>query len=584
MAPSHTSAGTTPLSPRTGDDIRLKHRDADQASPPTPVVAVAAAPPMTRRTVFSYALQCAAFLVLGVPILLLFLQLPRSTSPARLDPILPCGQVAPDAGNGTECVAFHRSLFPKNFVFGTATAAYQVEGAANETGREPSIWDTFSRQPGKILDGKTGDVASDQFHRFLGDIELMVNMNVDAYRFSIAWPRIMKLGGTTPQVNQEGVAYYNNLINELLKRGIQPYVTLYHWDIPQSLYEAYGAWIDSKVVNDYAQYAETCFAAFGDRVKHWITFNEPKSFTVLGYGNGIHAPGRCSDRNICPAGNSATEPYIAAHNVLLAHAAAVDVYKKKFKAVQGGVVGISVDAEWAEPLNDSAADKEAAERHLLFQLGWFLDPIYRGDYPAVMRTYVGDRLPVFAPSEVALLNGSLDFVGLNHYTSRLISNGTRPENLLTSDNWQDQGVVSSVSRNGTQIGNQAASEWLYIVPWGIGKTLVWLTERYQNPQIFVTENGMDDLDDENSSKPAESFLNDVNRISFYENYMSSVLDAIKNGSDVRGYFAWSMLDNFEWAMGYTRRFGLIYVDYNNSQQRRLKESAKWFSRFLTRAM
>nr|PNR45839.1 hypothetical protein PHYPA_015610 [Physcomitrium patens] len=537
---------------------------------------------MTTRSAFGYALQVTGFILLGVPILVLFLQLPRAITPHRIDPsVLPC-KLHQDAelSNASTCVPFHRSLFPEGFVFGTATSSYQVEGAANVSGREPSIWDTFSRIPGKISDGKTGDVASDQYDKYMGDIDLMSQLNVDAYRFSISWTRVMKLGGETPEVNQEGVAYYNNLINGLLKKGIQPFVTLYHWDLPQSLNDAYGGWIDRKVVNDYAQFAEACFTAFGDRVKHWITFNEPQTFTVLGYGNGIHAPGRCSDRSKCTAGNTATEPYLAAHNVLLAHAAAVDVYKRKFKAMQGGAVGISLDCEWGEPETNSAADVEAAERHVLFQLGWFLDPIYRGDYPAVMRTNVGNRLPEFTADELALLKGSLDFIGLNHYTSRFISSGSGPGNALTSDHWQDQGILSSVtSRNGSQIGHQAASEWLYIVPWGIGKTLVWLTERYQKPLIFVTENGMDDLD---GSKPVPELLNDVNRIDFYENYLSSVLSAIGNGSDVRGYFAWSLMDNFEWSMGYTRRFGLLYVDYDN-QQRSLKESAKWFSRFLTRA-
>ncbi|XP_024372566.1 beta-glucosidase 42 isoform X3 [Physcomitrium patens] len=524
------------------------------------------------------------FALVALSMFLLFLQLPREElSPPRNDPtVLPCKlhNIAKHA-NDTTCEPFHRSLFPQNFVFGAATAAYQVEGAANESGREPSIWDTFSHTPGKVLHNHTGDVASDQFHKFLDDIDLMTQLNVDAYRFSISWSRIMKLGGSNPVVNEEGMAYYNNLINGLLKKGIQPYVTLYHWDLPQSLQDSYGGWLDRRIVNDFTQYAEACFTAFGDRVKHWITFNEPKSFTVLGFGNGIHAPGRCSDRTLCPAGNTSTEPYITAHHVLLAHAAAADVYRKKFKDTQGGMIGISVDSEWSEPLTSSVEDKEAAERHTLFQLGWFLDPIYRGDYPAIMRTHVGARLPVFTADEVALLKGSLDFIGLNHYSSRWISNGVRVENSLNSDNWNDQAIESSVTRNGTQIGDVAASEWLFIVPWGIGKTLVWLTQRYENPPLFVTENGMDDLD---SDKPMAVLLNDTTRVAFYENYLFSVLEAIRNGSDVRGYFAWSLMDNFEWAMGYTRRFGMLYVDYNNNQQRHLKESAKWFSRFLSRGV
>lgn len=541
--------------------------------------------PMARCHAFGYALPRGAFILLAIPVMVLFfVQLPKAILPQRLDPVvLPCRMSATHS-NGTDCVPFHRSLFPDKFVFGAATAAFQVEGAAYEGGRETNIWDTFSKTPGKTVDGKDGDVASDQYHKYLEDIDLMSQMNLDAYRFSIAWSRIMKLGGPNPVVNQEGVAYYNNLINGLLKKGIQPYVTLYHWDLPQSLYDSYRGWIDRRVVNDFALYAETCFAAFGDRVKHWMTFNEPQQFSNLGYGIGLHAPGRCSDRMKCPEGNSATEPYLAGHNALLAHAVAVDIYRKKFKATQGGMVGIAVDCEWGEPMTDSPADKEAAERHVLFQLGWFLDPIYYGDYPAVMRKYVGDRLPLFTPDEITLLKGSLDFIGLNHYTSRFVAAGTPPANALASSYWEDQAMVSSVTRNGELIGNRAASEWLYIVPWGIGKTLLWLTERYQKPLLYITENGMDDSDDLGNTKLATDFLNDSNRIAYYENYLSSVLESIRNGANVRGYFAWSLMDNFEWAMGYTRRFGLVFVDYDHDQKRYLKDSAKWYSRFLSRPM
>jgi len=280
---------------------------------------------------------------------------------------------------------------------------------------------------------------------------------------------------------------------------------------------------------------------------------------------------------MCAEGNSATEPYIVAHHVLLAHAAAVDIYRRKFKATQNGVVGIALDCEWGEPLTSSREDVAAAERHVEFQLAWYLDPIYNGSYPTIMHQHVGDRLPEFSKDEIALLQGSLDFIGLNHYTSRFISNGLVYQNIESMGHFQDQQVNSTVVRNGQKIGDRAASDWLFIVPWGLQKTLVWITKRYNKPALYVTENGMDDLEE---AKPLEEMLNDTRRVHFYQDYLTSVLAAIRDGADVQGYFAWSLMDNFEWAAGYTRRFGLYYVDYKDDQKRYPKASAEWFSRFL----
>ncbi|CAK9871950.1 unnamed protein product [Sphagnum jensenii] len=545
-------------------------RGAIMASLKTPVV-----------TYKGVGLSRGFLLLLCVPLIaLLCFQLPSSLDDGSPPQNQESAHAVPctSAENGTlNCAALHRSLFPQRFVFGTATAAYQVEGAFDEGGRTQSIWDTFSRIPGKISDGSNGDVASDQYHKYQGDIELMMQLHVDAYRFSISWSRLMKLDGSVPELNADGVAYYNHLIDGLLAKGIQPYVTLYHWDLPQIYQDAFGGWLSQKIVKVYADYAEACFAAFGDRVKHWITFNEPQQFSVLGFGLGIHAPGRCSTRSMCAEGNSATEPYIVAHHVLLAHAAAVDIYRRKFKATQSGVVGIALDCEWGEPLTSSREDVAAAERHVEFQLAWYLDPIYNGSYPTIMHQHVGDRLPEFSKDEIALLQGSLDFIGLNHYTSRFISNGLVYQKTESMGHFQDQQVNSTVVRNGQKIGNQAASDWLFIVPWGLQKTLSWITKRYNKPALYVTENGMDDLEE---AKPLEEMLNDTRRVHFYQDYLTSVLAAIRDGADVQGYFAWSLMDNFEWAAGYTRRFGLYYVDYKDDQKRYPKASAEWFSHFL----
>ncbi|GFQ08591.1 beta-glucosidase 34 [Phtheirospermum japonicum] len=246
-----------------------------------------------------------------------------------------------------------RASFPEGFVFGTASSAYQYEGAVKEDGRGPTIWDKFAHSFGKVVDFSNADVANNQYHLYPEDVQLMKDMGMDAYRFSISWSRIYPNG--TGEINQAGFDHYNNLINALLAQGIEPYVTLFHWDLPQSLEDRYTGWLSPQSINDFATYAETCFKEFGDRVKHWITFNEPHTVSVQGYDVGLQAPGRCSIllRLFCRAGNSATEPYIVAHNLLLSHATVVDIYKKKYKPKQRGSIGISLDSFWYEPATNS---------------------------------------------------------------------------------------------------------------------------------------------------------------------------------------------------------------------------------------
>ncbi|XP_022144517.1 beta-glucosidase 42 [Momordica charantia] len=473
-----------------------------------------------------------------------------------------------EEADGANAKQLSRDDFPPNFFFGVATSAYQVEGAAEEGGRGPSIWDEFSHIKGKILDGSTGDVAVDQYHRYKEDVELIAKLGFDAYRFSISWSRIFPDGLGT-KVNVEGISYYNNLINALLEKGIQPYVTLYHWDLPLHLHEAIGGWLNREIVNYFAIYAETCFASFGDRVKNWITINEPLQTAVNGYGNGIFAPGRWE--------NSSVEQYLVAHHQILAHSTAVSIYRKKYKEHQGGQIGLSVDCEWSEANSSSVEDTTAASRRLDFHLGWYLHPIYYGDYPEVMREQLGDNLPKFTEEEKELIMNSVDFVGLNHYTSRFIADVA--ESPDQGDFYKAQKMARLVQwEDGELIGEKAASEWLYIVPWGIRKVLNYITQKYNNPTIIITENGMDD--EENDLCPLQDMLDDKLRVSYYKKYLAEVAKAIRDGADVRGYFAWSLLDNFEWAQGYTKRFGLVYVDYNNHLTRHPKSSAYWFLRFL----
>ncbi|XP_038707791.1 beta-glucosidase 40 [Tripterygium wilfordii] len=476
----------------------------------------------------------------------------------------------------------NRRSFPKGFVFGTASSAFQYEGAVKEDGRGPSVWDTFSHSFG-ITDFSNADVAVDQYHRYNEDIQLMKDMGMDAYRFSISWSRIYPNG--TGKLNQAGVDHYNNLINALLAKGIEPYVTLYHWDLPQALADRYNGWLSPQIIKDFAVFAETCFQKFGDRVKHWITFNEPHTFAIQGYDVGLQAPGRCSIlfRLFCRAGNSATEPYIVAHNTLLSHAAVVDIYRNKYKRKQHGAVGIAFDVMWYEPASNSTDDIEAAQRAQDFQFGWFIDPLIFGDYPSSMRSRVRSRLPTFSKSEVALLKGSLDFVGINHYTTYYArKNSTNIINVLLNDSVADSGTITLPFKDGKAIGDRANSIWLYIVPDGIRSLMNYIKQKYGNPLVIITENGMDDGNSPFTS--IKDALKDEKRIKYHNDYLTNLLAAIKeDGCNIKGYFAWSLLDNWEWAAGYTSRFGLYFVDYKDKLKRYPKNSVQWFKKFLASA-
>ncbi|KAH6797814.1 beta glucosidase 40 [Perilla frutescens var. hirtella] len=473
-----------------------------------------------------------------------------------------------------------RASFPKGFVFGTASSAYQYEGAVKEGGRGPTIWDKFAHEIGKVIDFSNADIADDQYHRYNEDISLMKNMGMDAYRFSIAWSRIYPSG--TGEINQAGIDHYNKVINDLLAQGIEPYVTLYHWDLPQSLEDSYTGWLSPQIIKDFTTYAETCFKEFGDRVKHWITFNEPHTFAVQGYDVGLQAPGRCSIllRAFCRAGNSATEPYIVGHNVLLSHTTVVDIYKKKYQPKQHGSIGISLDSFWYDPASNSSNDIEASHRAIDFNLGWFLEPLIKGDYPRSMRTRVRDRLPRFTMEQSVMLRGSYDFIGINHYTTWYASQDkTNIIGALLNDSLSDSGAFTFPIAIGQPVYDRANSVWLYIVPHGIRRLMNHIKKEYGNPPIIITENGMDDGN--NPFTSLRDALKDDKRIKYHNDYLTNLLAAIQeDGCNVKGYFAWSMLDNWEWGAGYTSRFGLYYVDYNDNRKRYAKNSVNWFKNFL----
>ncbi|XP_062184374.1 beta-glucosidase 12 [Phragmites australis] len=473
-----------------------------------------------------------------------------------------------------------RRGFPEGFIFGTASSAYQYEGGAMEGGRGPSIWDTFTHQHSdKIADGSNGDVAVDSYHLYKEDVRIMKDMGMDAYRFSISWSRILPNGSLSGGINREGVRYYNSLIDELRSKGVQPFVTIFHWDSPQALEDKYGGFLSPNIVNDYTDYAEVCFKAFGDRVKHWITFNEPWSFCSGGYASGTSAPGRCSpwEQGRCNAGDSGTEPYTACHHQLLAHAETVRLYKQKYQAVQKGEIGITLVSHWFVPFSRSKSNDDAARRAIDFMLGWFMDPLIRGDYPLSMRALVGNRLPQFTKEQSELVKGSFDFIGLNYYTANYADNLPPSNGLNISYNSDARANLTGV-RNGIPIGPQAASSWLYIYPRGFRELLLYVKDNYGNPTVYITENGVDEFN--NKSLSLQEALKDDTRIEYYYTHLLALQSAIRDGANVKGYFAWSLLDNFEWANGYTVRFGINFVDYSDGLKRYPKKSAHWFREFL----
>ncbi|CAN6268522.1 unnamed protein product [Urochloa humidicola] len=473
--------------------------------------------------------------------------------------------------------AVNRSDFPPSFLFGTVTSAYQIEGAYLEGNKSLSNWDVFTHLPGKIVDGSTGDVADDHYHRFQEDVELMYSLGVNAYRFSISWARVLpkgRFGG----VNPAGLAFYNALIDSLLLKGIEPFVTVTHYDYPQELEDRYGSWLNSEIQSDFGHFADVCFAAFGDRVKYWNTFNEANIAVPQSYRVGKFPPEHCSPPyGSCTSGDSDVEPYIAAHNVVLAHATATEIYKKKYQRKQKGMIGIVLVSTWFEPLTDTPEDRLAAERAMAFDVPSFLDPIVFGDYPPEMRQVLGSRLPIFSPEEKRKLGFKLDFIGVNHYTTLYAKDCMFSADCPLGRVTQDGLLDITGFRNGQPIGPPTAMPGFYIVPEGIEKSVNYIKNRYNNIPMFLTENGY--AQGGNGYAQVADWLDDRDRIEYLSAYLTKLAKVIRDGADVRGYFIWSLIDNFEWLHGYTMRFGLHYVDYK-TEERKPKSSALWYKWFL----
>lgn len=434
-----------------------------------------------------------------------------------------------------------------DFIWGTATSSHQIEGAWLEDGKGLNIWDAFAHTPGKITNGDHSEVACDHYHLFEQDIELMKQLGVEGYRFSLSWSRILPDG--KGKVNAAGIDFYNRLIDALLAADITPFITLYHWDLPLTLQLENDGWLSHTTTEAFVRYAEVCFDAFNDRVDHWITFNENWCTAVLGNGSGIFAPGRISS----------TEPYIVAHNLLLAHGKTVRSFRGKNCK---GQIGIANNCDWREPLTNDPEDIAAAQEALEFFFGWFTDPVVFGDYPAIMKKRLGDKLPAFTPEEKEMLKGSSDFLGLNHYTTHYASRKVAPDFRVDAEGgnggiMKDHEVYLSYDPD----WKQTSMGW-FVVPWGLRKLLNWIKERYGNPPVYITENGCSV-----AANNREDAVNDQFRADFVESYTGALQEAInEDGVNAKGYFCWSLMDNFEWCKGYDMRFGLVFCDFKSLER------------------
>jgi beta-glucosidase len=435
------------------------------------------------------------------------------------------------------------ATLPQDFTWGAATAAYQIEGAVNEDGRGRSIWDTFSAVPGNVKNGNTGEVACDHYHRWREDVDLLKQFNVSAYRLSIAWARILPQG--RGEVNQKGIDFYSRLIDGVLAAGITPYVTLYHWDLPQALEDDEG-WLRRGIVEDFAAYTDVVSRALGDRVKHWITFNEPWVFTWVGYVMGSHAPGYRSD-NPAPA-------LLATHHTYLAHGAAVPILRQNSADSQ---VGITLNLTPADPASPKPNDLEAAARFDGFLNRWYLDPLFRGHYPADMLELYGPHAPEIRPGDMQRIQAPIDFLGINYYSREVVAEGMSNPYIRTEKQ--------------TPEGEYTAYGW-EVYPQGLYNMLKRVYRDYNPPAIYVTENGAA-YDDELTP---DGQVHDERRSAYLKAHFEAAARALEEGVPLKGYFVWSLLDNFEWAEGYSRRFGITYVDYT-TQRRIIKDSGRYFA-------
>ena len=432
--------------------------------------------------------------------------------------------------------------FPPSFLWGAATAAYQIEGAWNEDGKGESVWDRFSHTPGTIEGGHTGDVACDHYHRMPQDVALMKSLGLKGYRFSISWPRVIPAGRGT--ANPKGLDFYDRLVDELLAAGIFPNVTLNHWDLPQALQDE-GGWANRDIAGWFADYAKVMFDRLGDRVTMWATHNEPFVVSMMGYGWGHFAPG-ISD---------IVQAYRAVHHLNLAHGRAVQVFRD---GGYEGRIGIVLDLQNQEPASPSPADVAACQRAVDGSQGVFLEPIFKGRYPTALFEWIKPVAPPVEPGDMELISQPIDFLGINHYFTFQVGYGKDGPANFTQTFKMAPGWTST------------ESGWA-VNPAGLTRVLLRVKDEYGNPPVYITENGTADP----KEVVAEGKVQDDFRTRYLREHLMAIHDAMQAGANVKGYFQWSLLDNFEWASGYRPRFGMVRVDYE-TLQRTPKQSAYWY--------
>ena len=447
----------------------------------------------------------------------------------------------------TDVSRLSRTDFPPTMTFGVATASYQIEGAVTEDGRVPSIWDTFSAKPGAVVDGDTGSVACDHYHRYPHDVAIMRDLGVDAYRFSLAWPRILPAAGGAP--NKAGIAFYDRLLDELLEAGITPWATLYHWDLPQTLEDA-GGWPVRDTAYRFAEYVQVCADAFGDRIGHWITLNEPWVSAFLGYAAGVHAPGRTDH----------AAAIRASHHLLLGHGLAMAVLRER---VPQGQHGITLNLTPIEAHGDREVFADAVRRVDGMSNRIFLDPLFRGESPADVVADTGhvlDLSGIVADGDLELISAPMDFLGINYYFPTVVGAGVYPGSAAVA--------TAAHDRPKTAMGWE-------VDPSAMVRLLTRVRDDYGDIPLYITENGSawDDVVSE------DGHVHDADRLAYLQDHLAASRELIDAGVNLQGYFAWSLLDNFEWAEGYAKRFGIVHVDYD-TQRRTVKDSGRWYGEFL----
>ncbi|WP_051884467.1 GH1 family beta-glucosidase [Lysobacter antibioticus] len=439
--------------------------------------------------------------------------------------------------------------FPEGFLWGAATAAHQIEGSPMADGAGPSIWTRFAHTPGMTLNGDTGDVACDHYRRWKDDVKLMRELGLQAYRFSVSWSRILPEG--TGRVNQAGLDFYSRLVDELLANGIEPLLTLYHWDMPAALDDR-GGWLNRDCADWFAEYGQVMYRALDGRVKKWVTLNEPWVITDGGYLHGALAPGH----------RSRFEAPIASHNLMRAHGAAVQAYRAEGKHE----IGLVVNIEPKYAATDSAEDAAAVERAHAYMNEQYLDPALLGSYPPELREIFGEAWPEWPQADFELIQQKLDFIGVNYYT-RSVTKAAESYPLNT-------GVVRQ------PLGTYTETGW-EVFPQGLTDTLTWVKQRYGDIPMYITENGAAFFDPPVAEPDAsgERRVRDPLRMDYLQKHIGAIHDAIQAGCDIRGYMVWSLLDNLEWSLGYSKRFGVVHVNYG-TQERTPKDSARWYSKVI----